>query len=140
MAVALSLAACGGDGGDGRPEAEFIARADSICRDLGERARGIDRPNDVPGIERFAAEGKALAEHARERLLRLDPPTELRGDFRRFLDAGGKGIHELGELERAARQRDTARISEIAGRIRQANRDQHEIAGEIGFKSCGSGS
>jgi hypothetical protein len=137
VAVALSLAACGGDGGDGGPEAEFIAKADSICRELGEKAQGIDRPDDVPGIERFAAEGKALAQDARRRLLRLDPPGELRGDFRRFLDAGGKGIQELGELERAARQRDTARIEQIADRIRQANSDQHEIAGEIGFKSCG---
>jgi hypothetical protein len=132
----LALAACGG-GDDDASKREFVSKADGICRSYTEKARRIEQPEKVADIEKFAADGKALAEDARDSLRELDPPASVKADFDRFLAEGQRGIVELGNLERAARGRDTGEISAVVGRISDVGREQNETARKIGFKACG---
>jgi hypothetical protein len=133
--AALALAAGGCDGDDPDPAADFRKEADRICLRSGLRPKAV--PNDNAQAAEQLAEEARLRAAVVKKLRALDPPEELRSDYRRFLALSERVAGALRDMAAAARRDESARLAEL-GRRTTLVEDQRQRLGErMEFRRCG---
>jgi len=135
-----TLVGCDAEGGTGRQNMdrqEFIAGADSICKEYNEEFVEIGEVHTVKGLEKQTADVLDLYERQLERLRGLDPPSEIQGDYAKFLVT----LEERNELVRraneAAKLRDEHEVARVFGEGQELATREREWAEHIGFRECG---
>ena len=126
--VAVALAACGDD-----ERAEYVAKADRICRD------GVARAGEFANVEPATARGARRAadelEAAGRRLSALEPPRELRRDVAAYMETFRRHV----ELYRQVIDMSDAAAARLAASpsTKRLNERAAELAKRIGFEECG---
>lgn len=156
-AASLAVAGCGG-GGEAEPaardpagaaaltKAQFIARADAVCREI-KQAQGPynERVRELPrgaALERVApilegALGESRKGLERLRDLQAQAPDEDRATFGDYLAAAGRLVAESAKLAEAARSGDRAAGREVAATADALSADEQRLADEYGLEDCG---
>lgn len=158
-AAAVAVAGCGGDGrGDAEPaardpagaapltKAQFIDRADAVCRDIKQAQRPYhDRVRELArgaGLERVApilegALGESRKGLERLRDLQAQAPDEDRATFGDYLAAAGRLVGESAKLAEAARSGDRAAARDVAATADALSAEEQRLADEYGLEDCG---
>jgi hypothetical protein len=136
--LVAALAACGGDG-DRLTSEGLVRRADAICGEY-EQALATSRlPQSLDQLARYSRRAHdALAKGLRE-LRRLHPPAALAEPYRRWLAAGNRAAARMGELERAAKQKDGATIRRLIAEAKADQRTSDRLATRLGLTVCVGG-
>lgn len=157
-AAALAVAGCGGGGGEGEPaardtagaaaltKAQFIERADAVCRDIKraqrpyndrvrELARGAELERVAPILEGALGESRRGLERLRD--LQAQAPAEDRATFGDYLAAAGRLVAESEKLAEAARSGDRAAARDVAATADALSADEQRLADEYGLEDCG---
>ncbi len=153
-AAVLALAGCGDDkdepaanasGGAAKPltKAQFIARADAICRDVKaaqqpytDRIRALSR---VDQLERLAPILEGAQEESRkglQRLRALPAPEEDRATLDGYYAAAQKLLDAGAELAAAAKANDRARGRKVAASAGALSADEQRLADDYGLEDC----
>ncbi len=150
--AAASIVACGGgssvaargaatsSSSTPRPSpssAQFIARADTICRRLNGELAATKSSNGTPaGIVQVVPRHIALERNALSELVRLVPPSSIARDWQGILSDRKALADQLEALVRAARRNDDATLKTLVSTKRQAHATLRDAATRIGFKDC----
>ncbi|MDP8942761.1 MAG: hypothetical protein M3N16_01360 [Actinomycetota bacterium] len=144
-AACLALGACGDDRLS-RPE--YVSRANALCRENERRIAEVAQ--DVVGKGR-RSRGRRRQEEIRNEVLRrslpitrsmlgrlraLRPPEEDEARVTRFLDQIEEAADLLSQVERAARERDRARVGELTTRIVAVAGPSRRFAQDYGLRDC----
>ena len=155
--AALLVVGCGGDSGSGeaRPQepgsskqpspsrAEFIAQADSACRDvqskqndLRREARGKQTTQLVPTLRKQAQLANGLAAKLRS----LGTPSGDSARVAAFVDS----VRQIGVYSKALSDsieaKHTGPARKLAGRLVRWRQVEHTLGQSYGFKVCARGS
>jgi hypothetical protein len=142
LLVALTLPlACGGD--EGEPpgtRAQFAAQADSICKQLRQRAgplsRRLDRTSNAGRQVELLRRRHGYEDEALARLRELDVPEQDKATVAQYLSALEKR-RDLGRrLEDAVGNEDLARARAILVDDRGVNRVAYRAAIRLGLDQC----
>jgi hypothetical protein len=117
--------------------AEFVSRADAICRKYEARLDALGQPTNVQELQSFADKALPVARDGREELGELNPPEELDDAYDAWLEQGDEAIEIVERLRQAAADRDQAEIQEIARDAQRADAEANRLARELGFRQCG---
>lgn len=144
--VSLSPAACGTREQAGVTRAQYIARADRICRATHARAAPLLRrlaaragTLDAAGLPRLAPLGRRVHEIASRYLLaisRLEQPPGDRDEIGRFLAPSRQAVAAIGEAAAAA---SAGRPVEVLGRLQEAQTAAaaaNAAGAAYGFSDC----
>lgn len=157
-AAALAAAGCGGGGSEDEPaardsadaapltKAQFVDRADAICRDVkqAQRAyterlasleRGAELERVAPILEGALGESRKGLERLRD--LRAQAPREDRATFDDYLAAARRLLAQSAKLAEAARSDDVAAGREVAAAADALSADEQRLADEYGLEDCG---
>jgi DNA-binding NtrC family response regulator len=137
LALAAVAGCGGGDGGDRLSRAEFVSRADTICREYEARLDALGQPTNVDQLESFADRALPIAKDGREELGELAPPEDLEDTYDAWLEQGDEAIEIVERLRDAAADGDEAEIQRIAQEAERADAESNRLARELGFKQCG---
>jgi hypothetical protein len=131
----LLVAACGG----GLSKSELVAKGDAICKRINTRMAKEPDPKTTADLQRLAKRTVELSDPAIEDMEELEPPSELEGDFKKFV-ASLKDQRDLTKkLGAAAGEDDTAKVQELLGDAQGSQDEYRRLTGKIGFKECGGG-
>jgi hypothetical protein len=132
-AAALSLAACGGDGGGNTlSEDELVDELTDICDDASSDLDRLDLPTDGD-FESFAGDAQRIFEDTIERVRALRPPEAVARDLADFLANLEDQLNELEDLAGATSDDEAGRFFE---ELDQLSDEQSEIAQDLGVEAC----
>ena len=158
LAAALALAAlvvagCGGDDSQDAPatltKAQYIARADDICRANQNRLEPIEQdlqqlPTDAQGrgdtnrIEPILERALEATREGYERLRALPVPAEGKATVERWLASTASAIEAFAGVLEAVRDDDREAAREPSERVDRLSVQQRNLARSYGFKACRS--
>jgi hypothetical protein len=136
VATALVATGCGGGGGSRLTHEEFVAEANTICKDYNAEIAALGTPQSAGEIEEYAKQGVKIAEKHVGRFRNLKPPPEDAENAAKFVELGEHVIDQLKRLEELAAKNDVAGIN-LLGREAQANAAQARAVGKaMGAEEC----
>ncbi len=135
--ASAALAGCGGGSADRLSQAEFVSRADAICRKYEERLDALGQPTNVTELRSFAERALPIARAGREELAELRPPKNRQETYDAWLAEGARAIEIVERLRDAAAENDPAEIQRIGAAAQATDRESNRLAAELGFRQCG---
>lgn len=141
-ATVLAFAGCGGGGG--LSKADYVAKADAVCRDataklagISQRAKSIDgsqsQDQQLTQLKKVFAESADASRPFYTRLKALQPPASLKAKADKYVAGVKQGLDDLDALKNASA------VADVQARSKQVNArrgSQQQLAREIGFKEC----
>jgi hypothetical protein len=136
VAAGLLLAACGGGGG--LSKAEYVAKANAICREAARRVTALDAPGqaDVTQLPKVAGEVVAVQRKALDRLKAIKAPKEDRTRIAKWIALVDQTIDQAEVSARSQRAGDITRA--IAANLNGAALDKRadQLARAYGLRGC----
>jgi hypothetical protein len=117
--------------------AQFVARADGICRTTNaELARTTPKGRGPANIAAAVVENETIERSSNSRLAQLTAPAELASTWTRMLAYRRRLADQLGSLAAAARREATASVKALSASKKRVHGELHELAARAGFKDC----
>jgi hypothetical protein len=136
VTAGLLLAACGGGGG--LSKAEYIARANGICRAAAKQVAALDAPgqSDVAQLPKVAGEVVAVQRKALDRLKAIKAPKEDRTEIAKWIALVDQTIDQAEVSAKSQRSGDITRA--MAANLNGAALDKRadELARAYGLRRC----
>jgi hypothetical protein len=133
--LVLLVAGCGG----GLSKDELVAKADAICKRVNQRMAKEPDPKSAADLERLAKRTVAISNPAIRDMEALEPPDELKADFKKFIASLKQQLDLTKKIGAAAAKGDTAGIQKVGADAQKAENEYRRLTGKIGFKECGGG-
>jgi hypothetical protein len=136
MLLSAALAACGG--GSSSPTANFLARADSVCRQAQQQ---FDRIQATPPVTAGQA-GKQtsalidVSKGAFTDLRDLTPPSSLKGAYDRYLAARQQALQYLQNGLDAINKRNGTAYAKAKRQTAAQQATRLQLAHRVGLKQC----
>jgi hypothetical protein len=137
-AVAVLLLLVTGCGG-GLSKSELVAKGDAICKRINTRMAKEPDPKTTQDLQRLANRTVELSDPAIADMGKLEPPSHLESDFKKFVASLKRQRDLTKQIGAAAGKDDTAKIQEIGAEAQKAQDEYRRLTGKIGFKECGGG-
>jgi hypothetical protein len=145
-AVAIGLAACGGDGGDGGgngdarlSEEEFTRSANAICRKYDGELEALGDPQTAAEVGEALDEAVPIIEDGVAELRALRPPEESEAQYDQMVDAIAATIPVFRRLGDAVADQDRKAAREAIEEGDRIDQNSDRLAREIGLDDCASG-
>lgn len=145
-ALVLAVGGCGGGGDKGPTHAQFVARADRICREAAVQARpsllqlstGLTSISPA-SVRRLAPAGERLHAVSRAYLARLgalERPSADNARIERFLALSRQVSDAIGRAATAAGAGRTVEALATLQGVQQTARDANAAAADYGLRAC----
>jgi len=131
------MAGATGCGDESLTRAEYVQRADAVCKSYNERQEKLGDPKSLKDIERLADETTPLAEEQLDKLRDLKAPDEIADDANAFRDLTAQQVSNIDDLVGAAKASDVKRIQSIVTSASKLDVQADAKAKAIGLKVCG---
>jgi len=132
----VTLAACGGSAGPSR--ADFVAKADAICRDGQGAFHAIQATAPTTGAQAATQTAKLVAASTAEvrRLRTLTPPAVLRTSFDAYLKSRDDAVAVLKRGEEAAKRNDPGGYATAKQDVAAGQPQRYDLARKVGLTVC----
>jgi hypothetical protein len=134
--AALALAAGCGGGGKQLTKAELVTQADAICRKYEAKINALGEPTSLAGLKEFADKAVPLFDSGLDELRALQPPENLEGTYREWLETGEKQREAAERIGDAADKGDEQGLQRIIRDLGTSEQRSNALAAQLGFKDC----
>lgn len=138
-AAALTAAGCGGGGGGEKRlgKADFVAKANGICRSYDAKGKALGEPASAADIPAYVKRAAPLAGEQVRALRALEDraPSSVESDYGKALKLLDQQVDLLTQLGAAAG--DQAKSNRIGEQGSQLNEQANALARKIGLTDCG---
>jgi hypothetical protein len=138
-AAAAVLAGCGGSGDDGEEgptKAEWIAKADAICKQSFAAADGIPRPRSPEQFDEYLAKVLAISRRFDPKFAALEAPEGDEKTVQNLVRLNEEGTLLVANLLEAVRAQDAAKVARIVQQGTANAREFVAAARAYGSKEC----
>lgn len=148
--AALVAAGCGdddkesGSASESLTKAEYIAKADGICREVNtatkpfeDKLDALNEDSDVSELAPILEGGLAEERKGRDRLRELPAPSEDKATLDDYYVTADKTLDLGAQLEDAAEASDEAKVKQLVDDNEDLDPEQKRLARQYGFKFCG---
>jgi hypothetical protein len=135
-AIALALAACGGDGDERLSQAELREQGNAICARYDKQIDEIPVPSAVEDIPAYVTKAAPIVEREIEALKELDPPDEDQETFDQMIAEEEKTLAAGRSLGDAAEKGDDAAVEKALNEGNLASDKADEHARTLGLDDC----
>jgi hypothetical protein len=139
VAAAATLAGCGGSGGDeeeGMTKAEWIAKADAICKESFAAAERIPQPRSPEQFDEYLAEVLAISRRFDPKFAALEAPEGDEQTVQNLVRLNEEGTLLLRNLLDAVRAQNVAKVERIVQQGTANAREFGAAARAYGAKEC----
>jgi hypothetical protein len=139
LAAAVALAGCGGSGDDGEEgltKAEWIAKADAICKESFAAAEGVPRPTSPEQFDEYLAEVLAISRRFDPKFAALEAPEGDEKTVQNLVRLNEEGTLLVANLLEAVRAQDAAKVARIVQQGTTNAREFGAAARAYGAKEC----
>jgi hypothetical protein len=138
LLAAAALAGCGPFADDEPDEEDFAQRGDEICLAAQERVAELQRdlPRTPSESARFTKELLGIFEDELAQLEALEPPTDRRGAFERYLRARVRAIGYIEDGLEAAQGGNALAYADAQARVADEQVERAKLAKQSGLNEC----
>jgi hypothetical protein len=137
LAVILLLAGCGGGSGAPRlSRAEFVAKADAICRTYNRQSRAIARPKSLAELATAIDKVVPLLDQSVQKLQKLRPPKDEQADVDRWIAGVQRLEDDLRSVQDKAAKKDSQGVQAALQAGAVQNKRSNALAGKLGMSVC----
>lgn len=133
--TALLLVGCGG-GDKGGDKATYEKDGQAICADYRTAIARLGQPTTVTELGPYIAKAMPVLTRTVRRLERLDPPSDLAGEYAAFRDAARQTVDRARALRDAAAKADGPEVQRLLKEAAQASRRRDALAKAAGLEAC----
>lgn len=138
LAVAATLAACGGD--DALTPKEYRGEARTICAEADRATQAVERPTKTTNaaIASYFERLMKVNRRTSEEFAKLEPPEQLEAEHKEALSANREGVKEVEKLVAELRRGGDARalLQAAQGRLADLSRRSGAAARALGVPEC----
>jgi major membrane immunogen (membrane-anchored lipoprotein) len=146
IVASLLLTACSSNDGSGDgassggrlTKAQFIAKADQICSSANQKTLAL-KPPTTPApkvLAKFLSKTGRIISDAADQLKALRPPAADQQKIDTLVNGLEKSANYFPALIKAIKTKDTQKVQQIMGQVRQASLQGTQIARSYGFHVC----
>jgi hypothetical protein len=140
IVAAVVASGCSGDNGSGArlSKAQYIAKADQICKTANDRTAALVPPTtpDPQALATFLSKSGRIVSDAAGQLKKLNPPAADEHQINQLIEGIQTSARLFPPLVAAVRAQDTQKIQRLAARLRDASLRGSKIAQTYGFHVC----
>jgi hypothetical protein len=139
VATAAALSGCGGsgdDGDEGLTKAEWIAKADAICKESFAAAKDIPRPRSPAQFDEYLAKVLAISRRFDPKFAALEAPEGDEKTVQNLVRLNEEGTLLVANLLDAVRAQDAAKVARIVQQGTANAREFAAAAKAYGSKEC----
>lgn len=139
LAAAAALAGCGGSGDEseeGLTKAEWIAKADAICKESFAAAKDIPRPTSPEQFDEYLAKVLAISRRFDPKFAALEAPEGDEETVQNLVRLNEEGTLLVANLLDAVRAQDAAKVARIVQQGTANAREFGAAARAYGAKEC----
>lgn len=139
LAAAAALVGCGGSGDDGQErltKAEWIAKADALCKQSFAAAERVPQPESAEQFDEYLAEVLALSRRFDPKFAALGAPEGDEKIVQNLVRLNEEGTLLLTNLLEAVRAQDVAKVDRIITQGTANAREFAAAARAYGSKEC----
>jgi hypothetical protein len=126
--------ASGAQGSTPLSQAEFVAKADAICKAANDKVAALKAPQTVTDIAKTLEQELPIVAAGEAQLSQLTPPTELQDKFQSYVAAVEAQTAKAKQLQAAAAANDTAKVKSLGKELQASSPDP--IAKSLGLTEC----
>jgi hypothetical protein len=138
VALAATLAGCGGGSSSGSSRAEFIKRADAICLRASKAQDALSQPASNAELAAYVKHVYVIERSVVVDLRRLQPPSGDRTTVNDMLDSVDRALAFESDVETAAMSGDQSAINSAQAKGARDLNHATTVARRYGFKECGN--
>ncbi len=137
VAAILLVASCGG-GGSSTPPDQFQSEANQVCKDAQQQFDRILKttPRTADQAEKQAAALVDVSQQALDNLRQIDPPSQIKDAYNRYLDAREQAIGYIDDAKNAAADHDGTAYVKAKRQTATTQPRRRQLALAAGLKSC----
>jgi hypothetical protein len=139
LAALLALVAAG-CGSQALSKADYVAKADAICRTYDKKLEALPSPKSIKDIGTLADNAIPIVDEGIAKLRDLKPPDDLKSGVDHWLDLNKQNLDDFKKLRDAAKKGDASTTQALANQIGQHEKETDAAARKIGLKECGKSS
>jgi hypothetical protein len=139
VAAAAALAGCGGSGDEseeGLTKAEWIAKADAICKESFAAAKDIPQPTSPEQFDEYLAKVLAISRRFDPKFAALEAPEGDEETVQNLVRLNEEGTLLVANLLDAVRAQDAAKVARIVQQGTANAREFGAAARAYGAKEC----
>jgi major membrane immunogen (membrane-anchored lipoprotein) len=127
-----------GNSGGRLTKAQFIADADRICSSANQKTLALKPPSspDPKALAKFLTQTGRIISDAADQLKALRPPAADQQKIATLVNGLEKSAGYFPALIEAIKTKDTQKVQQIMGQVRQASLEGTQIARSYGFHVC----
>ena len=133
LAALVLVAGCGSSGGD---KGKYVKAGNDICNAYANDIAKLGQPATLTEIGPYLAKAMPLLERVVARLEKLDPPSDLADDYKKFRDAAKATVDRATHLRTAAEAGDTAEVKALLAEAAKASAARVALAKAAGLEAC----
>ena len=126
--------ASGAQGSTPLSQAEFVAKADAICKAANDKVAALKAPQTVTDLAKTLEQELPIVAAGEAQLSQLTPPTELQDKFQSYVAAVEAQTAKAKQLQAAAAANDTAKVQSLGKELQASSPDP--IAKSLGLTEC----
>jgi hypothetical protein len=139
LVAAALLAGCGGSGGDGDEgltRAEWIAKADTLCKQSLAEVNAIPEPKTEEDFDEYLTDVLATARRFDPEFAALEPPEGDEETVRKLVSLNEEKTRLFEELVAAVRAQDAAKVQRIVNEGTAKTNEFAAAARAYGSEEC----
>jgi hypothetical protein len=146
IVASLLATACSNSGGSGssggsearQTKAQYIRNADQICSSANQKTLALKPPTtpNPKALAKFLTQTGRIISDAADQLKALRPPAADQQKIDTLVNGLEKSANYFPALIKAIKTKDTQKVQQIMGQVRQASLQGTQIARSYGFHVC----
>lgn len=135
VVIAALVAGCGGSSGGRLTHAEFVKRANKLCRDSIARLSLVKNPTSIPELVTYLKQARPIQAHFLAEARKLEPPLKDEPDWQRALAFDDKVLTYYEEMAAAAKHNDRNNLRRVSASLRALPaKNPYEL--RLGLEGC----
>jgi hypothetical protein len=133
--LGLLVAGCGGGGSGRLSHAEFVKRADTLCRESVAKLKLLQNPHSLPELVTYLKQARPIQEKFLADSRKLRPPPKDEADWKRAIAFDEKVLSYYDEMAAAAKRGDRANLRRVEASLR-ALPAKNPYQQRLGLQGC----
>lgn len=139
LAVALTVASCGGGSSAGTTTAAFSDQLATICRTIGRGIGNLDPPASLDDVRSNASDASALYEDGLSELKKLKIPSsdkEFAADVKDLISSFEDQLDTLDAIAKAAKENDQEAVDTRMSKLTDQASTSNDLADSLDISRC----
>jgi hypothetical protein len=136
LVAAITLTACGSNGGGALSKADFATQGNAICTASHAKLKALTQPKSAADLSTYLSSAATIVSGSVEAIAALKAPSEYASDAAKLVSDGRAEVAAVNAAAAQAKSGDTQGALTAMEKVGATDQADNELATKIGLTEC----